>query len=445
MKIFIAYASDDRRTADSISLTLRSRGHIVFFDRDDLPPGGGYDQQIESAVQECDIFVFLVSPESVTQGRYTLTELAFARDKWPNPTGHVLPVMARPTPRDHVDPYLKAVVFLEPRGDIAAETGVAVDKMWRNLERGPPTTRPPRKRLVVGSALGAMCISAVAAWLLTSTEDNKQQGTVKVPQEADDCLIEASAEISTEARRLFERGAQAGSTRAQVRLGYFYEKGLGGLPKDDREAVRFFKLAADQGNACGQANLGRFYSLGLGGLPKDDHGSARLFKLAADQGNASGQANLGRFYSLGLGGLPKDDREAVRLYKLAADQGDANGQNGLGVFYVTGRGGLPKDDREAARLFKLAADQGNARAQANLGFGYELGQGGLPKDDREAARLFKLAADQGYERGQYGLGRFYELGKGGLPKDEREAARLYKLAADQGNESARAALNRLEH
>jgi len=51
--------------------------------------------------------------------------------------------------------------------------------------------------------------------------------------------------------------------------GSFYQNGLGGVPKDEREAARLYKLAADQSNAWAQANLGFFYETGLGGLPKD--------------------------------------------------------------------------------------------------------------------------------------------------------------------------------
>jgi TPR repeat protein len=64
------------------------------------------------------------------------------------------------------------------------------------------------------------------------------------------------------------------------------------------------------------------YQRGRGGLPKDDRDAVRLYRLAADQGNAGGQSNLGFMYETGRGGLPKDDREAMRLYRLAADQGD---------------------------------------------------------------------------------------------------------------------------
>src|SRR5580700_6516345 len=121
MKIFLAYASKDKTTAELVAFSLRSRGHKVFLDRDDLPAGASYDQQIERAVKDSDIFVFLVSSDSVAEGRYTLTELRFARQKWPTPNGRVLPVMVRKTPLDQVPPYLKAVLILEPEGNIAAD------------------------------------------------------------------------------------------------------------------------------------------------------------------------------------------------------------------------------------------------------------------------------------------------------------------------------------
>jgi TIR domain/Sel1 repeat len=172
--------------------------------------------------------------------------------------------------------------------------------------------------------------------------------------------------------------------------------------------TRCYRVAADQGDANGQANLGWSYENGRGGLPKDDREAARLYKLAADQGNAGSQANLGVFYENGRGGLPKDEREAARLYKLAAEGGNAQGQANLGVFYSQGRGGLPKDEREAARLYKLAADQGNASGQACLGDFYEFGSVGLAKDVGEATRLYRLAAAQGNDRAQKALNRLGE-------------------------------------
>jgi hypothetical protein len=129
MKVFLAYASPDRAAAESIAFSLRGRGHKVFLDRDDLPAGESFDERIEGAIEACDVLVFLISPDSVAAGRFTLTELAFARRKWPNPTRRVLPIMARETPMQLVPPYLRTLTILEADGNLVAETSAVVDKM----------------------------------------------------------------------------------------------------------------------------------------------------------------------------------------------------------------------------------------------------------------------------------------------------------------------------
>jgi hypothetical protein len=146
LKIFLSHASQDRAIAESIVFSLRGRGYEVFLDRDDLPAGASFDQQIERAINESDTFVFLISPDSVAGGRYTLTELMLARRKWPDPNGRVLPVMVHETPLDQVPSYLKAVTILEPVGNTTAETSAAVDHLTRATEfvaaEEPADTRP---------------------------------------------------------------------------------------------------------------------------------------------------------------------------------------------------------------------------------------------------------------------------------------------------------------
>jgi TIR domain len=157
MKIFLSYSEPDKDIAESIAFSLRSRSHEVFLDRDDLPAGQSYDEQIEKAVQLSDIFIFLISPDSVTEGRYALTELKFARRKWKHPAGRVLPVMVRETPLDKIPAYLRAVTILRVSGNAAAETSAAVDKMKNPVPRGP---------ILI---LVALCVIAAGLvyWLLT--------------------------------------------------------------------------------------------------------------------------------------------------------------------------------------------------------------------------------------------------------------------------------------
>jgi hypothetical protein len=129
MKIFVSHASEDKAAAESITFSLRNRGHVVFLDRDDLPAGNTYDQRIENAIKDSDLFIFLISPSSLVQGRYTLTELALARRKWSNPNRRILPIMTVKTPFNAIPEYLKAVTILEPQGNITPETSAAVDAL----------------------------------------------------------------------------------------------------------------------------------------------------------------------------------------------------------------------------------------------------------------------------------------------------------------------------
>jgi tetratricopeptide (TPR) repeat protein len=129
MKIFLSYSTTDRDLADRIRLALLAEHHTVFFDRDDLAPGLAYDARIAEAIDQADVFLFLISPESVMEGRYTLTELGLAKRKWSHPNRHVLPVMIRATPFDRIPPYLKAVTVLKPAGDVPAEVAEEIRRM----------------------------------------------------------------------------------------------------------------------------------------------------------------------------------------------------------------------------------------------------------------------------------------------------------------------------
>jgi hypothetical protein len=136
LQIFLSYASEDKDVAEPIAFSLRARSHKVFFDRDDLPPGGEYDMRIQTAVERSALFIFLLSPDSIAKGRFTLTELEFARRKWRNADGHVLPVMAKPVRFEDIPNFLKSVTVLEPQGNIAAEVAATVDPLAQSAAGG---------------------------------------------------------------------------------------------------------------------------------------------------------------------------------------------------------------------------------------------------------------------------------------------------------------------
>ena len=135
MKIFLSYSSKDRSLAEPIYLALRAQEHSVFFDRSDLPPGEEYDVRIRDAIESSDLFVFLVTPNSLNPGSYTLTELDIAEKTWPQPGGKMLPVLLGPAEIPKLPPYLRTVTVLEPVGNVPAAVANAVHRIatakWR--------------------------------------------------------------------------------------------------------------------------------------------------------------------------------------------------------------------------------------------------------------------------------------------------------------------------
>src|SRR5215217_8787307 len=126
MKIFLSYASEDRAIAEQISLALAEQGHDVFFDREDLPPGEEFHGRIRRAIEGSDLLIFLVSAKALDAGSYTISELDIAEKTWPNPAGHVLPVLLDHTDIKALPNFLMSVTVLQTQGNLVALVGDVV-------------------------------------------------------------------------------------------------------------------------------------------------------------------------------------------------------------------------------------------------------------------------------------------------------------------------------
>jgi hypothetical protein len=147
--------------AEAIALALQGDGHDVFFDREDLEGGEDYNELIRSHVSSAELFIFLVSPESVREGAYARSELRFAREKWNHPQKRVLPVLIAPTPFEHVPPYLKSVTIFQPEGNVAAEAAAHVSQIKRLV-------RPRHLAL----AVAVLVVAALIGFQLWNPSDN---------------------------------------------------------------------------------------------------------------------------------------------------------------------------------------------------------------------------------------------------------------------------------
>ena len=158
MKLFLSYPSAQRPLAERLTLALESEGHDVFMDRTDLKVGEAFHQALREAIERADLFVFLITPESVAPGSYALAELGMAQQKWRRPSGCVLPVMVVATPIAALPAYLAAVTVLAPRGETVAEVVAAVSRLG---------TGGGGQRALIGIAAALVIVAAIggaAGW-----------------------------------------------------------------------------------------------------------------------------------------------------------------------------------------------------------------------------------------------------------------------------------------
>jgi len=164
----------------------------------------------------------------------------------------------------------------------------------------------------------------------------------------------------SEAMSTWRKAADKGSTSAMVELGLLYGNGTG-VPKDEAQARKLFERAADAGNPRGVTNLAALSD--IGGASSDPVKTRALLAKTSDT-NPEAQYQLGLMMAEGVGG-PKDDVGARQLFEKAAAQSHSGALERMGAFAQTGRGG-PQDSNAAKAYYEQAAALGNEQAKAAL-------------------------------------------------------------------------------
>jgi uncharacterized protein len=157
----------------------------------------------------------------------------------------------------------------------------------------------------------------------------------------------------------WRKASDKGSTSAMVELGVLYGTGTG-VAKDEEQARKLFQRAADAGNPRGASNLA---ALGSAGKPADPAHTRELLAKAAET-SAEAQYQLALMLAVGTGG-PKDDVGARALFEKAAAQNHPGALVQMGAFAEAGRGG-PKDQAAAKSYYERAAALGEEDAKKAL-------------------------------------------------------------------------------
>ena len=165
---------------------------------------------------------------------------------------------------------------------------------------------------------------------------------------------------TAEAIAAWRKAADKGSSSAMVELGVLYGTGAG-VARDEAQARKLFERAAEAGNPRGVSNLA---ALGGGAGASADPARARELLAKAAETNAEAQYQLGLMLAEGNGGA-KDDVAARALFEKAAAQNHPGALERMGAFAQEGRGG-PKDSDAAKAYYERAAALGDEDAKKAL-------------------------------------------------------------------------------
>jgi hypothetical protein len=310
MKVFLSYASEDRPRAEEIALALEAGGHDVFFDRHDLAGGQDYHAVIREWIAAADLFVFLITPRSVEEAGYTLTELRLARQRWPRPEGSVLPVLLEPTDLEAIPAYLRSVTLFEPEGNAAAEIAAHL-----------AGSRPGRRLgVVVAAALVvALAVGGGFVWLRGAGETGPGGASFVSSIEASQFVsgfVFAPDSIERTQYSLDPTSRLAAEGEEMVRL---ERVAFGFVESEERPSA--FNLDVRISNPTGQP-----IRLDL---------TPRFFELADDRGLA---AELLYFCCPSAGDLlaPGDERSVQLIYRSAPDWEGKEVTGGMIRFRISG-------------------------------------------------------------------------------------------------------------
>ncbi len=220
---------------------------------------------------------------------------------------------------------------------------------------------------------------------------------------------------TNEARSLYSEVAAKGDPWAQTMVGGFFFN-----EKNYSAAANWWRKAAEQHIVKAEVNLGWLYQKGLG-VARDPTQALKWALMASQQDAGQAQNNIGVLYAEG-DGVEQNYEEAAKWYRKAASLNNPMALNNLGQLYRKGKG-VPKNTAEALRLCRKAAEAGDLVAQVNLAEMCLAGEGGT-KEDAEAVRWYGKAAEKGNIQAQFRLAEMYARGNG-VNVNLAESEKLY--------------------
>lgn len=267
--IFISYRrSDGRDTARTVQLALKSAGAgNIFFDYSSLRDGV-FNEKIYSAIDECRVFILVLSPEAldrcVNSGDWVAKEIERARTAG----CEIIPLSVNSNYDAWPAGLPESLCFLKNIQQTKLLTDEYFDaSIARLLER----IRHVKERQPVS-------VTAKAGGT-TTVEREELMKAIELNNEAVVCVMKKD---NNTALKLFEQSAELGFGQAMSNLGQVYENGRLGVTRDYGKAFDYYSKSATAGHGGGGwLGLKGMYENGYG-CEKDEEWAANCLELAGE-------------------------------------------------------------------------------------------------------------------------------------------------------------------
>ncbi len=176
-------------------------------------------------------------------------------------------------------------------------------------------------------------------------------------------------------------------------------------------AADIYRFFAEKGDKDAQMKLGFYYDRALGGESNPEM-AAHWYKLSAEQGQPIAQYLLGQMYQLGHLSTQPDYQMAKKCYGDASRTYPA-ASTALSFIYDT----VDNDYDNSVKYALKAASDEDAIAKFNLGLVYEYGKG-TAVDNTKAFSYYTQAANADYAKAMIQLAGLYYIGVEGNPNPE---------------------------
>ncbi|KAF2144570.1 uncharacterized protein K452DRAFT_143788 [Aplosporella prunicola CBS 121167] len=244
-----------------------------------------------------------------------------------------------------------------------------------------------------------------------------------------------------EAFRCYSRAADRQYYRAEYRIGMLFEQS-----NDPVKALVHYQKGAEAGDSASNYRLGMMTLLGQNGQPQDFSRGIYLIKQAAqtaDENAPQGAYVLGMLQARELPQinvpeqyLPYNEKEAKANIEKAAFLGFAKAQLKMGAAYELCTLGCDFDPALSLHYNALAARQAEPEADMAISKWFLCGYEGVFQKNEELAYVYaERAAEAGLATAEFAMGYFNEIGIH-VPVNTEKAMEWYDKAAADGNDDA---------